>query len=113
MSAITTHVLDTARGRPAEGIVVKLEVRSGDGWKLLGHCRTDANGRCNSLLPESARLEPGTYRLVFDVGGYFGSQQTETFYEAIPIVFAIRRPEAHYHVPLLVSPYGYSTYRGS
>jgi 5-hydroxyisourate hydrolase len=113
MSAITTHVLDTARGHPAAGIAVKLEVRAGDGWKLLGEGRTDSNGRCNALLPENARLEPGTYRLVFDVGAYFNSQQTETFYEAIPVVFAIRRPEAHYHVPLLVSPYGYSTYRGS
>ncbi len=113
MSAITTHVLDTARGRPAAGIAVKLEVRAGEGWKLLGQGRTDTNGRCNALLPENARLEPGTYRLVFDVGAYFRSQQTETFYEAIPIVFMIRHPEAHYHVPLLVSPYGYSTYRGS
>jgi len=113
MSAITTHVLDTARGRPAEGIAVKLEVRAGDGWKLLGQGRTDANGRCNALVPENARLDPGTYRLVFDVGGYFGSQHTATFYEVIPIVFIIRDPEAHYHVPLLVSPYGYSTYRGS
>jgi 5-hydroxyisourate hydrolase len=113
MSAITTHVLDTARGCPAAGIAVKLEVRAGDGWKLLGQGRTDANGRSHALLPENARLEPGTYRLVFDVGAYFASQQTETFYETIPIVFVIRRPEAHYHVPLLVSPYGYSTYRGS
>ena len=113
MSVITTHVLDTARGRPAAGIAVTLELRASDEWKLLGQGRTDANGRCNSLLPENARLGPGTYRLVFDVGAYFGSQQTETFYEAVPVVFAIRRPEAHYHVPLLVSPYGYSTYRGS
>ncbi|SRR6266852_6387426 len=113
MSAITTHVLDTARGRPAAGIAVKLEVRAGDGWKLLGQGRTDANGRCNALVPENARLDPGTYRLGFDVGGYFGSQHTATFYEVIPIVFIIRDPEAHYHVPLLVSPYGYSTYRGS
>lgn len=113
MSAITTHVLDTARGHPAAGVAVKLELREGEGWKLLGQGRTDANGRCNALLPENARLEPGTYRLVFNVGPYFGSQQTETFYEAIPVVFAIRRPEAHYHVPLLVSPFGYSTYRGS
>ncbi len=113
MSAITTHVLDTACGRPAAGIAVKLEVRAGDGWKLLGQRRTDANGRCGALLPENARLEPGTYRLVFDMGAYFASQQTETFYEVIPIVFIIRDPEAHYHVPLLVSPYGYSTYRGS
>jgi len=113
MSAITTHVLDTARGRPAAGIAVTLEVRAGHGWKLLGQARTDANGRCHALLPENALLQPGTYRLVFDVGAYFDSQQTETFYEAIPVVFIIRRPEAHYHMPLLVSPYGYSTYRGS
>jgi 5-hydroxyisourate hydrolase len=113
MSAITTHVLDTARGRPAAGMAVTLEVRSGDGWKLLGQSLTDANGRCHALLPENARLKPGTYRLVFDVGAYFASQQTEAFYEAIPVVFIIRSAEAHYHVPLLVSPYGYYTYRGS
>ena len=113
MSAITTHVLDISRGRPAIGVQVALHVRSGDGWKALGTELTDANGRCGTLLAEDAPIEPGTYRLLFSVGAYYNAQHTETFYAEIPIVFEELHPEAHYHVPLLISPFGYSTYRGS
>ena len=112
MSAITTHVLDTSRGRPAAGVRVELQFRSGGDWKSIGAGLTDANGRCGSLMGEE-QLQPGAYRLLFDVGSYFRNLQAETFYSEIPIVFEIARPEPHYHVPLLISPFGYSTYRGS
>lgn len=112
MSAITTHVLDTSRGRPAAGLRVELHVRSGTEWELIGTGVTDSNGRCGALMGEQ-KLHAGAYRLLFDAGSYFKDQQTETFYSEIPIVFEIARPEAHYHVPLLISPFGYSTYRGS
>ena len=112
MSAITTHVLDTSRGCPASGLKVDLHVRSGTEWELIGTGVTDSNGRCGTLMGD-AKLRPGGYRLLFDAGSYFKQQQTETFYSEIPIVFEIARAEAHYHVPLLISPFGYSTYRGS
>ena len=112
-SAITTHVLDISRGHPAIGVAVALEIRSGDAWKPLGNGLTDETGRCNTLLPENGRLDPGTYRLLFNAGAYYHAQHMETFYAEIPIVFEVRHPEAHYHIPLLLSPYGYSTYRGS
>lgn len=112
MSTITTHVLDTSRGRPAAGMKVELQIRAGEAWKRLGAGVTDANGRCGTLL-DDAPLQAGSYRLLFGAGDYFRETKTETFYSEIPIVFEIARPEAHYHVPLLVSPFGYSTYRGS
>jgi 5-hydroxyisourate hydrolase len=112
MSAITTHVLDTSRGRPAVGFQVRLQRKSGDIWKTLGSELTDANGRCAGLLGES-KLEAGTYRLLFKAGEYYRELQLETFYSEISIVFEVAHPETHYHVPLLISPFGYSTYRGS
>lgn len=113
MSAITTHVLDSSRGRPAIGVEVVLQIRSGHEWKNLGAGLTDANGRCNTLAAESGTIESGTYRLLFNIGAYYHAQHVETFYGEIPIVFEALHPETHYHIPLLVSPYGYSTYRGS
>lgn len=113
MSNITTHVLDTSRGRPAAGVTVTLEmfgVETAD-WRLLGRAATDADGRLRDL-PAGTALEPGIYRLTFDTLGYFHRQGVETFYPFVHVVFAVR-DEPHYHVPLLVSPYGYSTYRGS
>jgi len=113
MSAITTHVLDTSRGRPAIGVEVILQIRSGQEWKQLGAAVTDANGRCNTLTVADNTIEPGTYRLLFKIGPYYHAQHVETFYGEIPIVFEALHPETHYHIPLLISPYGYSTYRGS
>ena len=108
MSAITTHVLDTARGRPAAGVPVRLE-REG---ALLGSGTTDADGRLRDLLPPGAPLTTGVYRLVFDTGAYFRAQGTEAFYPHVAIDFEVR-DGGHHHVPLLLSPFGYSTYRGS
>ena len=112
-SAITTHVLDISRGHPAIGVAVSLEIRTRDGWKSLGNGLTDEAGRCNTLQLENTLLAVGTYRIIFNAGAYYHAQHTETFYGEIPVVFEVRHPEAHYHVPLLLSPYGYSTYRGS
>ncbi|HEU0301768.1 MAG TPA: hydroxyisourate hydrolase [Longimicrobium sp.] len=109
MSAITTHVLDTSRGRPAAGVVVRLE----RGAAVLASGRTDADGRLRDLLPEHVPLHPGVYRLVFDTGVYFRDQALEAFYPHVAIDFEVRDPAQHYHVPLLLSPFGYSTYRGS
>jgi 5-hydroxyisourate hydrolase len=114
MSAITTHVLDTSLGRPARGVPVMLEIRVGGGeWKTLGRGETDADGRLRNLLPDEAKLEVGVYRLTFDTGAYFSARGVEGFYPEASVVFHVREGEGHYHVPLLVSPFGYSTYRGS
>lgn len=114
MSAITTHVLDTARGRPATGVPVALEMRSADNdWKEVGRGATDADGRLMHLLPPGSPLVEGTYRLIFDTLTYFRAQNVEGFYPVVTVVFTVRDAAQHYHIPLLLSPYGYTTYRGS
>jgi 5-hydroxyisourate hydrolase len=113
MSGITTHVLDTSRGRPASGVPVLLEVRSGEGeWREIGRSATDGDGRCSMLASES-HVPRGVYRLSFDTGAYFLAANVEGFYPEARVVFEVREPSPHCHVPLLLSPYGYSTYRGS
>ena len=112
MSAITSHVLDVSIGRPAAGVGVVLEVQSvGGQWKVLGRGKTDADGRVRDLF--SAALQAGTYRLTFEVAAYFRARNIESFYPEVAVVFVVRDPSQHYHVPLLISPFGYSTYRGS
>jgi len=112
MSEITTHVLDTSIGRPAAGVAVTLETREGAaGWTHLGRGSTDADGRLRNLAPQP--LPAGTYRLTFDTRAYFERRETASFYPEVAIVFEVRDAAAKYHVPLLISPYGYSTYRGS
>lgn len=114
MSRITTHVLDTSRGRPAAEVGVTLEVQSDAGdWRVVGRGATDADGRLRSLTGEGAALSGGVYRLTFETGDYFAAQAEETFYPLAVVVFRVRDAAEHYHVPLLVSPFGYSTYRGS
>ena len=113
MSAITTHVLDTALGRPAAGVPVTLErVRSDGAAETLGTGATDSDGRLRDLAPPGL-LVPGTYRLRFDTGAYFAAQELLGFYPEVVIHFTVRSGTEHYHVPLLLSPFGYSTYRGS
>jgi 5-hydroxyisourate hydrolase len=112
MSAITTHVLDTSLGRPGAGIRIELHRKSDDTWKLVGQGRTDANGRCGDLMGNE-EPEHGTYRLLFHAAEYFHEQNAETFYSEIPVIFEVSDSNRHYHVPLLISPFGYSTYRGS
>jgi len=114
MSGITTHVLDTARGRPAAGVAVRLETRvAGGGWQALGRGVTDEDGRLRDLLPPAHPLVEGSYRLTFDVAPYFAASDVQGFYPEVSVTFDVRDPAAHYHVPLLLSPYGYTTYRGS
>ena len=114
MSAITTHVLDTARGRPAAGIAVALERRADDGqWDHVGRGHTDNDGRLLTLYPASEALRPGVYRLTFDTQKYFDVDDVETFYPEVVVVFETAAGEKHYHVPLLLSPFGFSTYRGT
>jgi 5-hydroxyisourate hydrolase len=113
MSAITTHILDTSRGRPAGGVRVVLEVQAGEGWQLLGQGRTDADGRLKNLLPADFDLRAGVYRLTFRTSDYFAAERIESFYPEVALSFIVNDAAAHYHVPLLLSPFGYSTYRGS
>ena len=110
---ITTHVLDTSIGRPAAGIKVSLEALSaGDGWKQIAWGTTDNDGRIRELLADE-KLSERRYRLVFDVASYFSARNVTAFYPVVIVVFKIQHPNQHHHVPLLLSPFGYSTYRGS
>ena len=111
MSGITTHVLDTSRGRPAAGVPVVLERAVNSGWQPVGRGTTDADGRARDLL--SSAPEDGRYRLTFDTDTYFRSVGATGFYPEVSVTFVVARGEDHYHVPLLLSPFGYSTYRGS
>jgi 5-hydroxyisourate hydrolase len=112
MKSISTHVLDITVGRPAREVPVTLERKDGDAYARINAGKTDADGRVKDLVPEGT-LTAGTYRIQFDTGAYFRAQGVKGFYPEASIVFVIEDAEAHYHVPLLLSPYGYSTYRGS
>jgi 5-hydroxyisourate hydrolase len=114
MSRMTTHVLDIARGRPARGIAVTLEIARGpDHWTELARGATDDDGRVGQFDPPLASLEPAVYRLRFATGAYFAALGVGAFYPEVSVVVQIGDPAQHYHVPLLLSPFGYSTYRGS
>lgn len=112
MSPITTHVLDTARGLPAEGVEVRLDYKAGKIWKELAEDRTDADGRARALLDEGTKLAPGLYRLTFRTADYLKKHHEKHFFPVVEITFEVSDAR-HYHVPLLLSPFGYSTYRGS
>lgn len=114
MSAITTHVLDTSKGRPAKGVSVLLEFQNGNGsWVELAKGTTNDEGRVADLLPKDKEIAAGIYRITFDTGRYYRDNQISGFYPLVPIIFEIKDSTQHYHVPLLLNPYGYSTYRGS
>ena len=112
MSGVTTHVLDTASGRPAAGLRVTLEARAGDGWTVVGEGVTDADGRVPGLATPGS-LRAGAHRLTFATGDWFAAEGVAGFYPEVTVVFVISDPGDHHHVPLLLSPFGYSTYRGS
>lgn len=101
--SLSTHVLDAARGRPARGVAIRLERRDGDGWERVAEARTDDDGRVRDLPPPAK----GIYRLTFDTRDF------SDFYPEVAVAFTVTDPDEHYHVPLLLSPYAYSTYRGS
>ena len=114
MSTLSTHVLDTALGRPASGVPIALEKQAADGsWQALGQGQTDSDGRLKTLLPTGATLQPGDYRISFDTKAYFSSTGQRGFYPEVRVVFTVAEASGHLHVPLLLSPFGYSTYRGS
>jgi 5-hydroxyisourate hydrolase len=113
MSAITTHILDTARGLPAVNVRIQLRRREGETWIVLANGITNADGRERELLPEVEPVPTGEYQLVFEVGEYFAALGQAAFFPRVEITFVVQDPAAHYHVPLLLSPYGFSTYRGS
>ncbi len=118
MSQITTHILDTAQGKPASGVKVELyqgaaSDQSENPWLLIGDGVTDADGRVSDLLARAAALPAGDYQLRFHIGDYYRAANTPCFYPRVEITFSIVGDGQHYHVPLLLNPFGYSTYRGS
>ncbi len=114
MSAITTHILDTTSGKPAAGIPVLLERKTHSaGWQTIAEGITDADGRINDLLSKKEAFLHGHYRLIFETGTYFLMRNLECFFPQVTISFVVKDPQQHFHVPLLLSPFGYTTYRGS
>jgi len=117
MAGLSTHVLDLAAGRPASGLRVTLDRLDGDRRQRLTEATTNADGRCDGPLIAAADMRPGVYELTFHAGDYFDAVGTRLadpkFLDQVPIRFGIADPAAHYHVPLLLSPFGFSTYRGS
>lgn len=109
---LSTHVLDTTRGIPAVGVGVELLVKDAQGWRSLARTATDNNGRVLDLV-RPAELSVGTYRLVFDTASYFLGSRQHSFYPEVMVTICVTDALAHYHVPLLLSPFSYSTYRGS
>ena len=108
-SPITTHVLDTASGRPASGIPVLLEKEQSGSWIEQGRGSTDSDGRIADLLPKNYSLAPGVFRITFELSDYFVKQARKSFYPHAAITFVVEDPAQHYHVPLLLSGFGYST----
>ena len=111
MTGITSHVLDTSLGKPGAGISITLERDDPSGWIHVGQELTNDDGRVGDLT--KGAIEAGSYRISFEVADYFKSQGTAAFYPVVRIEFSVLEPDQHYHVPLLLNPFGYSTYRGS
>jgi 5-hydroxyisourate hydrolase len=114
LKRISTHVLDTMLGKPAAAVPVRLEQRDASGkWVQISSSKTDADGRCAQLLPDGKEMSGGKYRLTFGTAEYFKSQGTQGLYPVVEITFQALDGESHFHIPLLLSPNGYTTYRGS
>lgn len=113
MSQITTHILDTSKGKPAAGILIRLEKKmENNSWIEIGKGHTNDDGRLPGLVPESTFLEFGIYKLIFDTETYFSNTNVTGLYPFVEIAFKVSENK-HYHIPLLLNPFGYSTYRGS
>lgn len=112
MGRISTHVLDSSLGAPGAGVSVKLELLTPDGWETRGGATTDSDGRIDRFS-KGGELESGTHRLTFDTHSYFHLNGQDSFYPEVVIVFEVTQSEEHYHVPLILGPFGYTTYRGS
>lgn len=113
MNQITTHILDTSTGQPASGVGVRLELLLAGAWSEKARADTDADGRVRGLLGAGTPLIAGTYRIRFESGAYFKARGVDPFFPYVEVAFTITDTARHYHVPLLLSPFGYSTYRGS
>jgi 5-hydroxyisourate hydrolase len=114
LSGISTHILDTAAGRPAAGVAVFLSRADGSGlWQTLSSEHTDSDGRCRQLLPEGIALVPGQYRIRFETGAYYAAHSLQGLYPFIEITFVVREDDTHLHIPLLLTANGYTTYRGT
>jgi len=114
MNRVSTHVLDTARGKPAAGVPVRLDQQNSSGqWSTISAAKSDQDGRCTQLVTDGATLAEGVYRLTFDTASYFAATKQEGLYPAVEITFRVQSGESHYHIPLLLSANGYTTYRGS
>lgn len=112
MSRISTHILDTSAGKPADGVNISISFLNDRSWIDSGEGITDKDGRISSLLDESTERKKGIYKIKFMTGDYFKNKGLKNFYPYVEIIFEIDSNE-HYHIPLLISPFGYSTYRGS
>ncbi|BDS11307.1 hydroxyisourate hydrolase [Aureispira anguillae] len=112
MSQITTHILDTSLGKPAAGVQISLQESNGNEWLTIATGVTNNDGRVANLLADGKLLAPGVYRMFFETGAYYKRLEIKTFYPEVGIVFEVF-DDSHYHVPLLLNPFGYSTYRGS
>jgi len=112
MSQITSHILDTTKGKPAQGVTILLFQQQNNDWKEIGRSTTNSDGRVTDLLENDVTMQAGIYKLKFETRDYYERQSIKTFYPFVEIIFEITGSE-HYHVPLLLNPFGYSTYRGS
>jgi len=114
MNRISTHILDMVRGKPATDVPVRLEKQITPGnWRLLTSARTDQDGRCAQLLPHGEDLLAGVYRLIFETGNHYAAQKIAALYPVVEVTFHVQDGESTFHIPLLLSPNGYTTYRGS
>ncbi|MFN3736060.1 hydroxyisourate hydrolase [Hydrogenophaga sp.] len=115
VNPLSVHVLDLQTGQPSPGVRVDLEKRSSSGWQAIGSAVTDEQGRIRALVPQAqlSNWAAGDYRVVFRTGEFYQQQKQATFFPEIPVVFHVDSASQHYHVPLLLSPYGFSTYRGN
>jgi 5-hydroxyisourate hydrolase len=113
MTQITSHILDTSVGKPAEGVLITLMQQEGDDWQVLGSGETNADGRVADFKYDKGKLPGGVYKLNFALSDYYSAMKRSSFYPFVDVVFEIDSDGQHYHVPLLLNPYGYSTYRGS
>ena len=110
---LSVHILNQQTGLPSPGVTVTLEQQQQGGWTTVASGKTDDDGRIKSLYPQDTDMTPGVYRVTFKTGEYFQQQKAKTFFPEVPVLFSVARTNEKLHIPLLLSQYGYSTYRGS
>lgn len=110
---LSVHILDLQSGQPTAGVTVTLEQKQGEGWQQLSSAVTNAQGRIAAMYPAAMPMQAGDYRIVFKTGEHYARLKQETFFPEIPVQFHVKKTDQHYHIPLLLSPFGFSTYRGN